>query len=142
MPGWTEVVLAVLVGMVALWGLLVLALWLEQRRHGDVVSLRELLRLAPDVVRLLGRLVRDRTVDVRTRIWLGALLLYLLSPIDLVPDFIPVLGYLDDALVVVIALRAATRAAGSDAIGRHWPGTPAGLAALLRLAGVEPGPSR
>jgi len=63
-------------------------------------------------------------------------LVYLLSPIDLIPDFIPVLGYADDALVVAIALRFATRRAGSAAIERHWPGTPAGLRAVLRLAGL------
>ncbi len=62
--------------------------------------------------------------------------MYLISPIDLIPDFIPVLGYADDALVVVIALRFATRRAGSEAITRHWPGTLAGLAAVLRLAGL------
>lgn len=62
--------------------------------------------------------------------------MYLISPIDLIPDFIPVLGYADDALVVVIALRFATRRAGSEAITRHWPGTLAGLAAVLCLAGL------
>ncbi len=64
------------------------------------------------------------------------LLAYLLSPIDLVPDFVPVLGWLDDALVVVIALRFVVRSAGADALERHWPGSPGGLRALCRVAGV------
>ena len=95
------------------------------------------MRLAPDVVRLLKRLANDRSVSIGVRIWLGILLIYLLSPIDLIPDFIPVLGYADDTLVVAIALRFATRRAGAQAVERHWPGTPEGLAALLRLAGLH-----
>lgn len=96
----------------------------------------DLLRLAPDVVRLLKRLASDKSPPVGVRIWLGVLLVYLISPIDLIPDFIPVLGWADDAMVVAIALRFATRRAGRDAIARRWPGTPAGLTAVLRLAGL------
>jgi uncharacterized membrane protein YkvA (DUF1232 family) len=81
-------------------------------------------------------LAGDRAVSIGVRIWLGLLVVYLLSPIDLIPDFIPVIGLVDDALAVAIALRFATRRAGREAIGRHWPGTPDGLAALLRLAGI------
>jgi len=133
---WWEIAIAVVGGLLLLWLALVLVLWLEQRRHPAGASLRDLLRLAPDVARLLRRLVADRSVDMGVRIWLGVLLVYLLSPIDLIPDFIPVLGYADDALVVAIALRFATRRAGSAAIEAHWPGTPEGLAAVLRLAGL------
>jgi uncharacterized membrane protein YkvA (DUF1232 family) len=136
MPGWAQPALSILGGLVVLWLILMVVLWLEQRRHPGRASLVDLLRLAPDVVRLLRRLATDRTVPVGVRIWLGVLLVYLISPIDLIPDFIPVLGYADDALVVAIALRFATRRAGSDAIERHWPGTPAGLTAVLRLAGL------
>lgn len=136
MSAWWEILLSVLLGVVALWLVLVFVLWVEQRKHPGRASFRDLLRLAPDVVRLLKRLASDRTVSVGVRVWLGVLLVYLLSPIDLIPDFIPVLGYADDALVVAIALRFATRRAGSAAIERHWPGTPAGLRAVLRLAGL------
>lgn len=131
-----EVVAGAVAGLLLAWLLVVAALWVEQRRHPDRSSLRELLRLAPDVVRLLRRLVADRTVRVGVRVWLAVLLAYLLSPIDLVPDFVPVLGWLDDALVVVIALRFVVRSAGADALVRHWPGTPGGLRALCRIAGV------
>jgi uncharacterized membrane protein YkvA (DUF1232 family) len=65
-------------------------------------------------------------------LWL--LLGYLALPIDLVPDFIPVIGYADDAVIVVLALRSVTRRAGPEALERHWPGTPEGLAAIRRLA--------
>jgi len=122
--------------LIVIWLALVLVLWIEQRKHPGRASLMDLLRLAPDVVRLLKRLASDRAVPIGVRIWLGVLLVYLISPIDLIPDFIPVLGYADDALVVAIALRFATRRAGSDAIKKHWPGTPAGLEAILRLAGL------
>ena len=136
MNEWWQVALGVVWGFLIVWVVLLLVLLVESRRHPGETSLRDLLRLAPDVVRLLGRLVRDRSVSAGVRIWLGALLVYLLSPIDLIPDFIPVLGYADDALVVAIALRFATRRAGPDAIERHWPGTERGLAAVLRLAGL------
>ena len=133
---WWQVALSIIGGVVLVWLALILLLWLEQRKHPGRTSLMDLLRLAPDVVRLLKRLASDKTVPLGVRIWLGVLLVYLISPIDLIPDFIPVLGYADDALVVAIALRFATRRAGRDAIAQHWPGTPAGLAAVLRLAGL------
>ncbi|MCI4660036.1 YkvA family protein [Cryobacterium zhongshanensis] len=136
MSEWWQVVVGVAGGLVLVWLVLVLLLWLEQRKHSGHATLMDLLRLAPDVVRLLKRLASDSSVPIGARIWLGVLLVYLISPIDLIPDFIPVLGYADDALVVAIALRFATRRAGGDSIAKHWPGTPAGLAAVLRLAGL------
>jgi len=131
-----DIVLSVLAGLLILWVVLVGVLWIERRRHPEGASLRELLRVVPDVVRLLKRLACDRTVPVGVRIWLFVLLVYLVSPIDLIPDFIPVLGYADDAIVVALAVRFATHRAGVAAIHRHWPGTPAGLFAVLRLAGL------
>lgn len=93
----------------------------------------------PDVIRLLRRLAADPDVPRGTRWMLLALLAYLVSPIDLVPDFIPVLGYADDAVVVALAIRFAISHAGRDAVERRWPGSDAGLAALLSLAGVSSG---
>jgi uncharacterized membrane protein YkvA (DUF1232 family) len=57
-------------------------------------------------------------------------------PFDLVPDFIPVAGYADDVLLVAWVLRSVVRAAGPEALDRHWPGTPEGLVVVRRLAGV------
>ena len=68
---------------------------------------------------------------------LGLLLAYLALPIDLVPDFIPVAGYADDVLLVAWVLRSVVRAAGPEALERHWPGTPQGLQVVRRLAGVN-----
>ena len=121
-------------GLLLLWVALVVALWLGSP---DDVRIRDALRLLPDVVRLLRRLAADRSVPrgVRVRLWL--LLGYLALPLDLVPDFIPVIGYADDAVIVAMALRSVTRHAGAEALERHWPGTPEGLAAVRRLAGLR-----
>jgi len=137
---WWQILLAVLGGLLVLWLVLVGLLLAASRSQPDRTSLRDALRLVPDVLRLLRRLVADPAVPRGTRIWLVALLAYLLMPIDLVPDFLPVIGYADDAIVVAIALRFATRHAGADALDRHWPGTPQGLRALRTLAGLEAPP--
>lgn len=127
---WWQTLIGVSVGLLLVWLVLLVALWFSRP---DETRLRDLLRLLPDVVRLVSRLARDSSLPrgVRVRLWL--LLGYLAMPIDLVPDFIPVLGYADDAVVVALVLRSVVRRAGPDALERHWPGTPEGLAALTRL---------
>ena len=129
-------VVAVVGGVLLLWLVLLALLW---RRRPDELTARDALRLLPDVVRLVRRLAADRSLPraVRTRLWL--LLAYLLSPVDLVPDFLPMIGYADDVVVVAWALRSVVRRAGSAALERHWPGRPAGLAVVSRLAGVSGG---
>jgi uncharacterized membrane protein YkvA (DUF1232 family) len=131
MPGWAWTLIGVLGGLLLLWVLLIGVLWATRP---DELRLRELLRLLPDVLRLLRRLAADGTLPrgVRVRLWL--LLAYLALPVDLVPDFIPVLGYADDAVVVALVLRSVVRRAGTAALTRHWPGTPDGLDAVRRLA--------
>ena len=126
-------VAAVAAGLVVVWLALLAVLW---RAKPDDVSLRELLRLLPDVVRLVKRLAADRSLPNGVRVRLALLLAYLALPIDLVPDFVPVLGYADDAIVVALVLRSVVRRAGPDAVARHWPGTPGALRAVLRLARV------
>ena len=123
---------AVVGGLLLLWGVLLLLLW---RTRPPDLTVREALRLLPDLVRLVRRLAADRSLPrgVRVRLWL--LLVYLLSPVDLVPDVVPVLGYADDVVVVALALRS-VRAAGAPAVQRAWPGGPAGLAVVRRLAGL------
>jgi len=120
-------------GLLLLWGALVAALWMARP---DELRLRDAMRLLPDLVRMLRRLAGDDQLPrgVRVRLWL--LLGYLAFPIDLVPDVIPVIGYADDAVIVALALRSVTRVAGAAALDRHWPGTPEGLRAVRRLAGL------
>jgi uncharacterized membrane protein YkvA (DUF1232 family) len=125
---------AVLGGLLLLWlGLLGLLWW----RRPDELTVRDALRLLPDVLRLVRRLAADPAVPrgVRLRPWL--LLGYLVTPIDLVPDVLPVVGYADDAVLVAWVLRSVVRRAGSTALDRHWPGTAAGLTVVRRLAGLE-----
>ena len=131
---WWTWVIAVGGGLLLVWLALVAALWLGRP---DDVRVRDALRLLPDLVRLLRRLAADPSLPrgVRIRLWL--LLGYLALPLDLVPDFIPVIGYADDAVIVALALRSVTRHAGAEALSRHWPGTPEGLAAVRRLAGIS-----
>jgi|SRR5215207_10529413 len=136
MTSWWQVLIAVAAGLLLLWLSLVAALWIVQRRTSDEVTLREALRLLPDLVRLLRRLSADAAVPRAVRIGLLALIAYLLLPIDLVPDFVPVLGYADDAVIVALALRWVVRRAGSGMLARHWPGTAEGLRAVHRLAGL------
>jgi uncharacterized membrane protein YkvA (DUF1232 family) len=125
---------AVVGGLVVVWLTLIVALWFARP---DDLRLRDALRLLPDLVRLLRRLAVDPTVPrgVRVRLWL--LLAYLASPLDVVPDFIPVVGYADDAILVALVLRSVTRRAGPETLERHWPGTPEGLAAVRILAGLR-----
>ncbi|MDK3257824.1 YkvA family protein [Blastococcus capsensis] len=133
---WLRLLIAVAGGLLIVWLLLLAVLW---RTRPDGLTVRDGLRLLPDVVRLVRRLAADRSLPRRLRIRLWVLLAYLLSPVDLVPDVVPVLGYADDVVVVAWALRSVVRGAGDEALARHWPGEPAGLAVVLRLAGLTPG---
>jgi uncharacterized membrane protein YkvA (DUF1232 family) len=99
----------------------------------DDTTLRDALRLLPDIVRLVRRLVADPEIPRRTRWLVWFLLGYLVLPIDLVPDFIPVLGYADDAVITSLVLRHVIRQAGMAKVDEHWPGSPEGLTALQRL---------
>lgn len=126
-------VIAVVTGSILLW--LALVILLVVTRPADL-RVTDILRLLPDVVVLLRRIAADPQLPRGVRIRLGLLLVYLILPIDLIPDFIPVLGYADDAIIVGLALRSVTRRAGPAALERHWPGTAEGLQAVRRLAGI------
>ncbi len=130
---WWHVLIAIAGGLLILWLSLLGALWVTGRRSPDAAGWRGAVRLLPDVIRLLRRLAADRDLPRGVRILLGLLVGYLLLPIDLVPDFIPVIGYADDAILIALALRAVVRRAGADALARHWPGTAIGLDTLHRL---------
>jgi uncharacterized membrane protein YkvA (DUF1232 family) len=132
---WWSALISVAAGLLLVWLALIVALWLGRP---DNLRIKDALRLLPDLIRMLRRLATDRSLPrgVRIRLWL--LLAYLAIPVDLVPDFIPVIGYADDAVIIVFALRSVSRRAGPEALATHWPGTPEGLTAVRRLAGLSP----
>ena len=88
----------------------------------------------PDSTVLIHRIVGDQRVSARSKLWLAGLIAYLAMPFDVVPDFIPVAGQLDDAIVIALVLRKLFRATGRELIEEHWPGPRASLDVLLRVA--------
>jgi uncharacterized membrane protein YkvA (DUF1232 family) len=137
MSWWAQTLLSLGIAVLAAWGALIIALLIAKPNQA---VLREALRLLPDLLRLLRRLAADRTLPRGVRIRLSLLLVYLAIPIDLIPDFIPILGYADDAILVTAVLRSTVRRAGLDAVRAHWPGSPDGFTALCRLTGLNPDP--
>ena len=118
-----------------LYAALVVGLIVAGRR----MSVRDVARFVPDCIVLVRRLLGDPRVPRRHKWLLGVLLGYLALPFDLVPDFIPVAGQIDDALAVVLALRAVLRASGTDVVREHWRGPESSLALVLRFAGAPAG---
>ena len=113
---WWDAVLGVAGALILAWVALVVALGIVRPRGG---LLREALRILPDVLRLIRRLAADDTLPRGVRVRLALLLGYLAIPVDLIPDFVPVLGYADDAIIVTAVLRSVVRRAGQLITGRH-----------------------
>jgi uncharacterized membrane protein YkvA (DUF1232 family) len=132
---WWDLLIGLGAAVLLAWLALLVVLAIARPRGG---LLREALRILPDLLRLIRRLVADKTMPRAVRVQLTLLVVYLAVPIDLVPDFIPVLGYADDAIIVTVVLRSVVRRAGLAAVRRHWPGTDDGFAALNRLTGLGP----
>jgi uncharacterized membrane protein YkvA (DUF1232 family) len=126
--------LTISMALVAIYLGLITAL-LAARPKGNLLG--EAVRLLPDLLRLLRRLAGDSRLPRAARVCSALVLGYLALPIDLVPDFVPVLGYVDDAIIVSLVLRSVVRRAGAPVVRRHWPGTDVGLAALARVTGLE-----
>ena len=119
---------------VAIWIAAVIVLLL----FGRVRAARELVGLVPNLLLLFKDLVRDERVPRSAKLWLGLAALWLASPIDLIPEFIPILGPLDDAVVAAAVLRHLVRKAGSQVVYEHWRGEPATISRVLRLFGADP----
>lgn len=130
MPAWQAISLAI-GGLLAAWAALVGALLLTGRRADAAAAAT----LIPDCLVLVRRLLGDPRLPRRHKLLLGALLLYLALPFDLVPDVIPVAGQLDDVLAVALVLRTIVRGAGRELVCDCWPGPERTREALLRLAG-------
>ena len=117
---------------VVVWVVAIAALWFFGRRVAAV----QLARAIPDLMALTRGLLGDPRVPVGSKVLLGGALVWLVSPIDLVPEFIPVLGPLDDVIVVGLVLRHLVRRAGPEVVQDHWRGDPRMLRTALRLAGL------
>ncbi len=131
---WWMVPIGIGAALGTIWLILIVTLCVVKP---DDVGIPDMLRLLPDVLRLLKRLATDPQLPRRIRIALLMLLAFIASPIDVIPDFIPVIGFADDVVIAVLVLRWVSRTAGADALARHWPGTPDGLEAVRRLCGIR-----
>ncbi len=123
-------VVGVLVALAVAWAAFIGLLWLLRPRD---VRLGELVRLVPDIARLVRSVIGDRSAPLGVRLALVGLLAWLISPIDLVPEFIPVLGPLDDVVVAVLVLRHVRRRLGEPEFRERWPGSDEGYALLARI---------
>jgi uncharacterized membrane protein YkvA (DUF1232 family) len=125
LPVWANVLLV----LIAVWIVVVVVLVVV----GRILLARELALLLPNLIRLFGGLLRDARVPLRAKVVLAVASLWLASPIDLIPEFLPLVGSLDDAVVAAIALRFVLGTTDGAVLREHWRGDPATLERLLRL---------
>jgi uncharacterized membrane protein YkvA (DUF1232 family) len=129
MPWWAWLLVA-LAATAVVYAAFVVWLVVVGRRE----DARALSTFIPDCIGLVSRLARDPRVPRARKLLLLALIGYLALPFDVVPDFIPVAGQLDDVVIVALVLRSLIRAGGEDLIRELWRGPERSLALLLRLA--------
>ena len=122
--------LVLAVAVVVLWVSVVAMIWLH-RPSRELAA--PALRLLPDIVRLVRRLITDPATPRGARLLLSGLLVWLASPIDLLPEFLPGIGALDDIIVAALVLRWTGRRLGIEHLRARWPGTPESFALLQRL---------
>jgi uncharacterized membrane protein YkvA (DUF1232 family) len=129
MPAWAYYAIAI---PLAIYVAVVAAFAVAGRR----TQARAIAGFVPDCVVLFSRLLRDRRVPTRKKLLVAALIPYLAMPFDLIPDFVPIAGQLDDAVLVAFVLRRVARA-NPDLVREHWPGPEESLAVVLRLAALS-----
>lgn len=127
---WPVAIGVLVAAVVGIWLLAVAVIWLH--RPSRELALPAL-RLLPDILRLVRSLLVDAGTPAPVRLALGGLLLWILSPIDLLPEFLPGIGPLDDLIVAALVLRWAGRRVGAERLREKWPGTPESFALLERL---------
>ena len=125
LPVWANILLV----LIAVWVVVVVVLVVV----GHALLARELALLIPNLVRLFGGLLRDPRVPVRAKIVLAVASVWLASPIDLIPEFIPIVGSLDDAVVAALTLRFVLATTNGAVVREHWHGDPATLERFLRI---------
>lgn len=132
-----RLILGIVLGLLATWAALILLLWVLRPRG---TRLAELVGVVPDILRLIRDLLADRQTPLSVRVALIGLLAWLVNPIDLIPEFIPALGPLDDVVVAVLVLRYVRHRMGDGELRKRWPGSEAGFALVVRVL-REPGVS-
>ena len=125
-------VVSIVIGIAAVWAALLVVFWIFRPKN---VAVRELVRLIPDLLRLLRSIMTDGSAPADVRIVLAGLMVWIVSPIDLIPEFIPVLGPLDDVVVAIVALRYTRRRMGTEDLRARWSGSPNGFELLVRVIG-------
>jgi uncharacterized membrane protein YkvA (DUF1232 family) len=128
-----ELIIGLVAGLLALWLALLILFFLLRPKD---VPVRVLLGVIPDVLRLLRSLIRDGSVPTDVRVVVIGLVAWIVSPIDLIPEFIPVLGPLDDVVVAVVAMRYVRRRLGIADLQARWQGTADGFVVLTRIIGT------
>lgn len=128
---WTPII-AIVAALVAFWIAMLVIFWLLRPKG---VPVRDIIRVIPDVLRLLRSLITDSSAPLDVRVVLVGLMAWIISPIDLIPEFTPVLGPLDDVVVAVVAMRYVRRQVGIADLSSRWTGTCEGFALLTRLIG-------
>ena len=127
-----QLVLGIAVAIAGVWLALLVLFWVLRPKG---LAVRDVLGLIPDVLRLLRSVIGDSSAPLDVRLVLIGLVVWILSPIDLIPEFIPVLGPLDDVVVAVVALRYVRRRLGLAELSRRWTGSADGFAVLTRVMG-------
>ena len=125
-----DVCIALMICFALSWFVLTGALFILRPSRETLIEAKS---LVPSVIRLVRKLSRDKTIgrDVRLRVIL--LLVYLASPVDLIPDFLPIIGWADNVIVLGLILRGIIRRAGTEAVLTHWDGTRSNFSTVLRL---------
>ncbi|MDP9329348.1 MAG: DUF1232 domain-containing protein [Actinomycetota bacterium] len=125
--------IVIVVVTVVIWASVVGVLLISGRR----VAAKQLARLLPDLAALLRGLLRDPRVPRGSKVLLAIAVVWVVSPIDLLPEFLPVIGPLDDVIVVALVLRHVVKRAGPEVVAEHWRGDPGTLALVMRALRVS-----
>jgi uncharacterized membrane protein YkvA (DUF1232 family) len=129
----TGLLVAIVVAVLLVWAAFLALFWLLRPKD---VPVREVVRVIPDLVRLLRSVIGDRSTPLDVRLVLIGLMIWIVSPIDLIPEFIPGIGPLDDVIVAIVALRYTRRRVGIEDLRARWSGSADGFALLLRIVGT------
>ena len=127
---WLTTLLTVALGLVVVWLILVALIWLHRPSRELAMPA---LRAIPDLIRLARRLLSDPRTPTRHKAAVLFLLAWLISPIDLLPEFLPGIGPLDDIVVAAVVLGWVARSTGRDRLRELWSGDDAGFEAISRL---------